>query len=188
VVKREGQKIFILRETVTSYSTAVLVHNETAVCLGEAIVGAVSKLRPSESSTAIVRVDPAPAFQSLFQQLNLSKHNITLELGRFKNRNKNPVIDKAIKELIRELDMMNPVGGPISAMTLDWAVASLNSRIRSLGLSSQELWTGRDQVSGSQFDFDDKTVILSQNERRVRINRPRLVADQVADQVFPKQK
>ena len=166
VVRREGQKIFILRETVTSNTTAQIVNNETAASLGDAVVSSVSKFRPSNSSAAIVRVDAASAFQSLFQKLDLSQHNISIDIGRFKNKNKNPVIDRAIQELIRELHILNPIGGPISAVTLDLAVAAMNSRIRATGLSAQELWTGRDQASGAQLDYDDKLVIQAQAERR----------------------
>ena len=72
----------------------------------------------------------------------------------------------AIKELIREIQIKVPHGGPISPTTLDLAVASLNSRIRSSGLSAQELWTQRDQVSGIQLPIHDRDIIKSQNQQR----------------------
>ena len=167
IIKREKQNILVLRETVTSFTLAVLVHDEKVETLKSAIVSLVSKVRPSSSSSAVIRVDPSPAFQSIFNRLQLSDHNIILELGRFKNRNKNPVIDKAIRELIREIRLQNPIGGPLSSMSLDMAIATLNSRLRDPGLSSQEMWTGRDQISGEQLAFDDKSLIEAQHKRRV---------------------
>ena len=171
VIKRERQLIFIMRETVTSYTVAGLIGNETATCLRDAIISACCRLRPDEATRASIRVDPAPGFQSLFMKCDdqsLHSHNISLEIGRFKNRNKNPVIDKAIKELIRELRLLSPHGGQISTATLDLAVASLNTRHRDPGMSAHELWTQRDQVSGVQFDFSDSAIISAQHERRQR--------------------
>ena len=171
IMKRERQNILILRETVTSFTLATIVHDETADTLRKALLGLVSKTRPSSASSATIRVDPAPAFQSIFKRLNLLDQNIILDIGRFKNKNKNPIIDKAIKELERELRVQNPIGGPISLMSLDMAVATLNSRLRNPGLSAQEMWTGRDQVSGEQLAFEDRSLIEDQFKRRLK-NHP----------------
>ena len=156
---------------MTSYTLASIIHDETTDTLRNALIGLVSKTRPSSASSATIRVDPAPAFQSIFKRLKLLDHNIILEIGRFKNKNKNPVIDKAIKELERELRVQNPIGGPISSMSLDMAVATLNSRLRNPGLSAQEMWTGRDQVSGEQLAFEDRSLIEDQFKRRLK-NHP----------------
>ena len=167
VMKRERQNILVLRETVTSFTMAMLIQDEKVETLKSSIVSLVSKVRPSTASPAFIRVDPATAFQSIFNRLQLSDHNIILEVGRFKNRNKNPVIDKAIKELEREIRLQNPIGGPLSSMSLDMAIATLNSRLRHPGLSSQEMWTGRDQVSGEQLALNDRNLIDSQHRRRI---------------------
>ena len=167
IMKRERQNILVLRETVTSFTMAVLVHDEKVETLKSSIVSLVSKVRPSTASPAFIRVDPATAFQSIFNRLQLSDYNIILEIGRFKNRNKNPVIDKAIKELEREIRLQNPIGGPLSSMSLDMAIATLNSRLRHPGLSSQEMWTGRDQVSGEQLALNDRNLIDAQHRRRI---------------------
>ena len=167
VVKRHGQKIFVIRETVTSYTSAELIRDETALSLNEAILRACSRLRPSEASLAVIRVDPHPSHQSLFNGCGeLLRYNIRLDMGRVKNVNKNPVIDKAIKELIREIQIKSPQGGPLSSTTLELAVAALNSRIRGSGLSAHELWTQRDQVSHVQLPICDKDIIDRQNKTR----------------------
>ena len=151
IMNRHGQKIFVMRETVTSYTTAELVKDETADCVNDAILKACSKLRPSQASQAVIRVDPAPAHQSLLLGGELlTRHNIRLDIGRTKNVNKNPVVDKGIKELEREINIQLPHGGPPSSTSLELAVAALNSRIRSTGLLAHEIWTQRDQVSHCQ--------------------------------------
>ncbi len=60
---------------------------------------------------------------------------------------------------------LSPDGGPISRVTLALATANLNSRIRN-GLSAQELWTQRDQLTGMQQPVEDRQFILQQNLNR----------------------
>ena len=59
---------------------------------------------------------------------------MTLDIGRVKNVNKNPVAEKAITELEEEILRHTPNGGPISTLTLVVATSRLNSRLRSNGL------------------------------------------------------
>ena len=51
-------------------------------------------------------------------------------------------------------------------MSLDTAVATLNCRIRGPGMSAHEMWTGRDQISGEQLNFNDRDLIQGQLKRR----------------------
>ena len=81
------------------------------------------------------------------------------------------MIDKGIKELIRELLILQPEGGPVSDLILSTAVANLNSRYRSSGMSSQELWTQRDQVTGKQLPIKDREIIIQQHMNREK-NHP----------------
>ena len=61
-----------------------------------------------------IRVDPALGFQSLLNEDKLGKSNllkqfnITLDIGRVKNVNHNPVAECAIKEFKKE-EMNQPV-------------------------------------------------------------------------------
>ena len=56
-------------------------------------------------------------------------------------------------------------------MTLSVAIARLNSRIRSRGLSAREMWTQRDQFSNSQIPLVDRDLIMTQHKTRV-LNHP----------------
>ena len=78
------------------------------------------------------------------------------------------MVDKAIKELIRELLILQPEGGPVSQLTLSQAVANLNCRYRSSGMSAQELWTKRDQTTGEPLPIDDMKVIIQQYQSRCK--------------------
>ena len=71
----------------------------------------------------------------------LKSLRLSLEIGRVKNPNKNPVAEKAIIELEEERLKQEPTGGPVSQLGLVIAVARLNSRIHYSGLSARELWT-----------------------------------------------
>ena len=166
IIKRCSQKIFIIRESVTSYTLAELIPDETVASVTESLIKQCNLLRPSPSAKIVVRLDPAPAHQSIVKNLCnnslLTKSNIDIELGRTLNKNKNPVIDKGIKEMHRELLILQPTGGPISASQLSQAIANLNSRYRRSGLSSHELWTQRDQTTGEQLPIKDRELILNQ--------------------------
>ena len=175
VMKRCRQKIFVLRETTTSFTLAEHIEDETVEKIQAVLLKLSNILKPSKLCPMKVKLDSHSSHKSMY--LNVSKsselvqHNIVLELGRPLNPNKNPICDKAIKELHREILNIKPSGGPISSVELSEAVASLNGRIRSPGLSSYELWTQRDQVSGDQLPLDDRELIMNQHQRRL-INHP----------------
>ena len=63
-----------------------------------------------------------------------------------KNVDKNPVAEKAIRELEEELLRHDPLGGSVTSLTLSAATALLNSRLRSRGLTAREMLTQRDQL------------------------------------------
>lgn len=99
----------------------------------------VVDLHPIDGPRAVIRVDPAPAFVSLSNNDGLKHLNVWLDIGRIKNKNKNPVAERAVQELEDELLKQEPGGGPIDQVSLAIAVARLNARLRRQGLSSREL-------------------------------------------------
>ena len=119
-----------------------------------------------------MRVDGAAGFQSLVGDKELSKHGISLELGRPKNRNKNPVAEKAVQELEHELKRIQPDGGPIRPSHLAVATATLNRRIRNRGFSAKEILYQRDNQSGQQLNFSDTTLGEQQHQKRCASHEP----------------
>jgi hypothetical protein len=175
VIKRCGQKILTITETVSAYTLAELIQDETTKSIAESLVRQCNILRPSPLTNITIRVDPAPAHTSLFKSISkdniLTKNNISLELGRTLNKNKNAVIDKRIREIHRELLVINPAGGPITSSILSEAIANLNSRYRRSGLSAHETWTQRDQLTGDQLPINDRDLIIQQNKQR-KVDHP----------------
>ncbi|XP_071110370.1 uncharacterized protein [Haliotis cracherodii] len=166
VMRRERQLILVLRECVTSYTAACIITDERGSTLCEALIRLCIEFRPLDGPHAVIRTDPAPGFSSLVTDERLQQHRITLEIGRVKNVNKNPVAEKAIQELEDELVRQDPVRGPTTPTALAIAVARLNTRIRSRGLSSREMWTQRDQFTNCQLPLSDKQLITEQHVNR----------------------
>ena len=144
VLKRCKQTIIVVRETTTSFTATSIIHDEKANTLRDALAKLCSELHPLEGPPAIIRVDPTPGFVALRTDPTLKRLGLSLEIGRVKNTNKNPVAEKAIVELEEEILRQAPNGGPISTVTLAIATSRLNSRLRREGLSARELWTQRD--------------------------------------------
>ena len=71
-----------------------------------AIVEAVSGIRANPQTVVTVRADNAPGLASLKGDIWLQKLNIHLDYGRIHNKNKNPVIEKAIQELGGEMQSL----------------------------------------------------------------------------------
>ena len=166
VMRHNRQFVLVLRETVTSFTTATIIENEEHSTLRDNLIRLCIERRPLQGPLAIIRTDPAPGFLSIKDDPFLSQHRICLEIGRRKNPNKNPVAERAIQELELELLHQDPSVNPVSPLTLSLAVSRLNSRLRHNGLSSREMWSQRDQFTNSRISVDDEKLILEQQKRR----------------------
>jgi hypothetical protein len=158
--------IFILRETVTSYTASMLIESERHESLREAIIRLGVDMRPLDGPPAVVRTDPAPGFCSLVSDKLLERERFIIELGRTKNPNKNPVAEKAVQEIGEELLRYDPQGGSVSSLTLAIVTARLNARIRSSGMSAREMWTHRDQFTHEQIPVNDSELIRNKSKSR----------------------
>ena len=101
----------------------------------------------------------------------MKSQNIHTVIGDSLNQNKNPVAEKAVRELIRELLILQPEGNAVNQKILSQAVANLNSRIRYSGLSAYELFTHKEQSTGFRLNINDLDIIKKQYENRMR-NHP----------------
>lgn len=171
ILKRDRQLILLLRETVTSYTSACIVSDEKQSTLRNALACLATELHPLDGPPAVIRVDPAPGFMALRNDETLKSLRLSLEIGRIKNPNKNPVAERAILELEDELLKQEPSGGPVSQLNLAIAIARLNSRIRYSGLSARELWTQRSQFTHDQLPISDRENLLLQHKLREK-NHP----------------
>ena len=167
VMKRSKQLILIVRETSSSYTKACLIPDETKSSLREGMLLLCLDLIPLEGPRSSIRVDPAPGFASLNTDETLQGARINIEIGRHKNPNKNPVAEKAVAEVEEELVRLSPAGEQVSPIVLAKAIARLNARIRSSGLSAREMLFQRDQFSNVQIPVADLDIIRKQHERRL---------------------
>jgi len=167
VLRRTRQCILVLREGVTSYTKACIIPDETAKTIGDSLICLCVDLVPLDGPPLLVRVDPAPCFQSLVRSGALEHHRIALDIGHAKNVNKNPVAEKCIQELEEELLRLDPSGAPVTVPNLAVAVATLNARIRGRGLSAREMWHHRDMFTNEQLAFSDVELSLTQHESRI---------------------
>ena len=152
---------------MSSYTSSLFLENERHETLRDALIRLCLEMRPMDGPPAVIRTDPAPGFKALVNDLLLKKHRITVELGQAKNPNKNAVAERAVQELETELLRQEPLGGAVSPLTLAVVTSALNSRIRSRGLSSREMWTQRDQFSNKQLPLADDHLIALQHEQRL---------------------
>ena len=115
-----------------------------------------------------IRVDNAPGFLALKHDKLLSSLGITLDFGRIKNKNHNPVADKIIQEFEIEIQRLAPNGGPITLGTLSIVVCHINSRIRYSGLSASEIIMKRDRITNEPIYIDDKKLQDIKYNKRVQ--------------------
>lgn len=166
IIRRFRQKIYALRDTFSSFTLAFLVHDETHATLRASLITSISTIRSSPQTCVVVRADNAPGFIALKDDPVLTKVNISIDLGRIHNKDKNPVIDKGISELISEILRLKPEGGQVDEIDLSLAVSQLNSRIRGRGLTAWEILVQRDSVTGQRLDIDDEVLLQGQIDTR----------------------
>ena len=166
VIKRHGQKIFMLTDTFSTFVNASLIPDETGPTLKNSLVPAVSSMRPNPQTNVTVRSDNASGFKSLGGDSDLERLHITMDFGRTMNKNKNPVVDKCISELITEILKICPDGGKVTPVMLSYAVNTLNSRIRNRGLSAWEILFQRDQYTFEPLDISDIALASEQRDTR----------------------
>ena len=169
VVKRDGQKILLVREKLSQFTVTCFVADETADSLRDGLISNIIEMIPA--SGAVVQVDAAPAFQTLKTESDskgslLQKLGIKVDLGRTLNKNKNPVAENAIKEFHKECLRLNPSGGPLSEINRAMITKNMNERIRDRGFSSKEIAYQRDQISNESQPISDVKMAEKQFEKR----------------------
>jgi hypothetical protein len=168
VIRRYKQKILLLRDTFSSFTITKIIPNEDHITLKTTLIQMISSVRSNPNSEVIVRADNAPGFLPLKNDTDLNKLGICLDLGRVKNKNKNPVAEKGILELTSELLRFTPEGGAVNETDLAVVTNTLNSRIRNRGLSAWEILFQRDTHTLKQLEFVDNDLAEEQTNIRVQ--------------------
>ena len=168
IIQRNKQKILLLRETATSHTWAKLIQNEKTTTLLEGFRHLFAQVRPPNAARpSTCRVDNAPALQSISMNEKLADIGVDFDLGNKANKNSNPVAEKANKEMHAAIVSTVPnTAKKITEAQLQSAVALMNSKPRWSTMSSVELWTGRDMITGDSLWFQQKDIIAEQHRRR----------------------
>lgn len=114
---------------------------------------------------AVVRTYQAPGFQTLANYPIQKFHPISIEIGRIKNANKNPVAERAVQEVREHILRVDLTARAISPVLLSLAaVAYVNKSIRQGGLSAREILTPRDQFTNRQLSISDRELTLQRHQ------------------------
>ena len=139
VMQHYKQYIFILRDTFSSFTVTLLLSDEEHDTLRTALISSISGLHPNPQTKVVVQVDNAPGFQALKNDNHLQQLYIELDFGRIKNENKNPVAEKAVREVAIEILRYDPEAGPMTVDSLALITSQQNSHIRNPGLLAWEI-------------------------------------------------
>jgi len=170
VIRREKQKIFLLRDQFSTLSSATIIPSEQQQDLKAAIIALTNPIRLAPQIT--VRTDNATGFQALLKDNDLKQLGITLELTDPHNKNANAVVDKACAELEQELNKLKPQGGQINEAALAQAILLLNRKLRRQDqLTATEIHFARHQTTNSNLNLDDSKLRLQQTNARHVPNR-----------------
>ena len=150
---------------------STLLPDERHDTLRDALISKCINMRPLDGPLAVIRTNPPSCLMALDNDSVFHDHKIVLEIGRIKNRNKNPAAERAVQELELELLRQDSHGEPVSPVVISVATATLISRIRSSGLLAREMWTQRDQLSNILFPLSDYDLISQQQSLR-KANHP----------------
>ena len=168
VARRHQQLMFILRETISSYTLTTIIKSEKHEDLYHALIVLCSQMHSLHNGGATVRVGAAPGFCALATDPILLSHGITLEIDTG-----SIILNSLILPLIfysfqtaKVLFLPFAVNVKLNLSTLALATANSNFRNRRGGLSKREVWTQCDQVTGEQLPIVDRQLILSQNNSR----------------------
>lgn len=100
IMRWNRQYILVVRECITSLTC--LVDDERHDTLRRSLIQLCNNVRPLDGPCAVIRTDPAPGFVALVNDNLLSQNSMGIEVGWAKNKNKNPIAEKAVQELESE--------------------------------------------------------------------------------------
>ena len=156
VIRGDQQFIFIAREKLSSFTVTKIITDEKSETLREAIISTTSELIPEDG--LVMQVDNCPALVTLASDAELKRFKIDIDVARKKNKNSNPVAEKAVKEFRQEKLKFRPEGGKLSETERSIITASLNKIIRGRNVSSKEIILNRDQFTSENLNLDDSKL------------------------------
>ena len=160
VIRGHQQFIFIAREKLSSFTVTKLIPNESSQTLREAIITCTVELIPEEG--LLLQVDNCPALVSIQNDAELARFKIKIDVARKKNKDSNPIAEKAVKEFRLQSLKFKPEGGKISDTERALITSSLNKTVRNRNVSSKEILLNRDQFTSEALHLDDSELANKQ--------------------------
>ena len=169
VIEREGQRILTVRECTSQFTRAMLIPDQKADTLRNALITMVLDIIPDTGTS--IRVDGATGFQQLERESTtnnstLKKLGIKIVLGRLLNKNKNPVAENAVQEIHKEILRLKNSEGPITDTELMIILKNINNRVRYHSKTPKEILFRRNALSNVPINVDDEHIISSQKAHR----------------------
>ena len=129
----------MVTDALTQDTSTTLIRSEKSDNIIEGFVKTVLQFQTSSLQTQI-KVYTVPSLSSLIKnQKRIQNHNIILEYGRSKNKNKVPQVDRRIQELEDELRKLSTEEEVITEETLARATKADNDKIRAKNFSANEV-------------------------------------------------
>jgi hypothetical protein len=133
----KGKKFLILREILTSHTSTLKIENEISETLRDALMTLLAYYKTMKKIQ--IRVDNQSGIASLKDDKVLNKLNIEVILGDSKNINKNPVAERAVREVEDEILKIQAPDREITTSILAQATMAVNNKIRYTGYTANEL-------------------------------------------------
>ena len=183
VMIEKGQMILLCREKLSQFTTTTFLQDETKESMEEGIITSILSLIPEMGAT--IQVDPGPSLVALSKDDRsiLSSYNISLDIGRIHNKQKNPVAENAIKEFRKEWLRLKPDGSQLSDIDRARITDTINKRIRLNGLAPVEFMLKRNLTDHSSIAVDDTKEGQKQFDRRTKANSQQFVRDSIATSI-----
>ena len=154
----KGKKFLVLREVLTSHTSTLTIADEKADTLKNALMTLLSHYKTLK--TIKIRVDNQSGFASLKSDKVFRKLNIEIIPGDSKNVNKNPVAERAVREVEDEILKIQSADKEITISILAQATMAVNNKIRYIGYSANELLTNTNALTGEKLKLEDEELYL----------------------------
>ena len=174
VIERKGQKIMVTREKLSQYTWLEIIPDQTTKTFRRCILRTV--LPWTHTSGAVIRCDGAAALASLSREAEqegsvFKQFNITLDVGRPTNPNKNSVAENAVKEAEKEILKYKNNENVLTEEDLVVVAKIMNERIRNRGVAAKELLLRRDLITSQPKNIKDSVMAKEQFQKRIKCNQ-----------------
>ena len=158
IIKRAKQYILVVTDALSQHTSTTLIKSESSEDISKGLLKAILPFKQNSLQTQI-KVDTAPGLTSIIKNRTaLLNHDIVLQPGRTKNKNKIPQVDRRIQELEVELRKLSPECEPRTEDLLVCATKLVNdtSMIRTNNFSANEILFRRRNTNQQEIDIKDK--------------------------------